>query len=111
MTQLGLARRQGVSGFFGMIRDDGEPVDEQFLQKIAQALSFRGPDGTSVWSRDRIGGCFALMRTGPAPQAKAQPVHLGERLWLWGDVRLDGRDDLQKQSGVAGSTHASEETS
>jgi asparagine synthetase B (glutamine-hydrolysing) len=82
-----------------MIRDDGQPVDPSFLEKIAQALSFRGPDGTSFWAREAVGGCFTLMRTGPALQAECQPVVLDKGFWLWGDVRLDDRLELQTQLG------------
>ena len=88
-----------MSGFFGMIRQDGKPVDERFLEKIAEKLSFRGSDGTSVWARANVGGCFALMRTGPAPQAAQQPVIWQNRYWLWGDIRLDGRRELLERLG------------
>jgi asparagine synthase (glutamine-hydrolysing) len=85
-----------MSGFFGMLRLDGKPIEERFLEAIAEKMSFRGPHGRSVWKQDNLGGCFTLMRTGPAPQATQQPVNW-RNLWLWGDLRLDGRRDLQKQ--------------
>lgn len=83
-----------MSGFFGILRQDGRPVDLPLLEKIAQKLSFRGPDATSVWVRDNVGGSFALMRTGPARQGSQQPVIWQDRFWLWGDLRLDGREEL-----------------
>ena len=86
-----------MSGFFGMIRHDGKPVEERLLQRIANELAFRGPDGTSVWREANVGGCFTWMRTGPAPQAAQQPVTLGNRFFLWGDLRLDARQQLQQQ--------------
>jgi len=86
-----------MSGFFGMIRQDGKPVEERFLKSVAEQLSFRGTDGKSVWSKDNVGGCFTWMRTGPARQASQQPVIFGNRFCLWGDLRLDGRRELQKQ--------------
>ena len=86
-----------MSGFFGMAREDGQPVEERFLERIAGELSFRGPDGTNVWTRANVGGCFAWMQTGPAPEASQQPVILEDRYWLWGDMRLDGRQELWKQ--------------
>ena len=85
-----------MSGFFGIVRQDGMPVEERFLQRIAEELSFRGPDGKSVWVRGNVGGCFAWMRTGPARQASQQPAIWGDRYWLWGDLRLDDRESLQK---------------
>lgn len=86
-----------MSGFFGMLRFDDQPVDPRLLQKISSEMSFRGPHGTNVWNQDQLGGCFALMRTGPAPQAPEQPVTWDDRFWLWGDIRLDARADLAKQ--------------
>ena len=86
-----------MSGFFGMVREDGKLVETRFLDKIAEKLIFRGPDGKNVWARDNVGGCFTWMRTGPAQQAVQQPVKWGDRFWLWGDLRLDGREELRKQ--------------
>lgn len=86
-----------MSGFFGIVQEDGSPIDAQLLEKIAQKLSFRGSDGSCVWVRHNVGGCFALMRTGPAKQAWQQPAIWQNRFWLWGDLRLDGQEELHKQ--------------
>jgi asparagine synthase (glutamine-hydrolysing) len=37
------------------------------------------------------------LKTGPAPQSPQQPATLDNRLWLIGNVRLDGRDDLRRK--------------
>ena len=63
-----------MSGFFGMVRQDGKAIDEGFLQRIAEELGFGGTDGKNVWSLANVGGCFAWMQTGPARQASQQPV-------------------------------------
>jgi asparagine synthase (glutamine-hydrolysing) len=86
-----------VSGFFGIFRLDGKPIEDRFLQTIADALRFRGPDGQSVWKQNNVGGCFAWMQTGPAKQATQQPVIWRNRYWLWGDLRVDGRKELLQQ--------------
>ncbi len=88
-----------MSGFFGMVREDGKSVEQRLLDEIAERLSFRGPDGMNVWARGNVGGCFTCMRTGPAPQASQQPAKWGDRYWLWGDLRLDGREELREQLG------------
>ena len=86
-----------MSGFFGMVRQDGGTVDVRFLETIAEELRFRGQNGTSVWTTNGLGGCFIRMQTGPARQAETQPVSLEGRYWLWGDMRLDGREELRRQ--------------
>ncbi len=83
-----------MSGFFGMLRLDEKPVESRLPERIAKEMSFRGPDGMSICNLGRIAGCFALMRTGPALQAPKQPVRWDDRLWLWGDIRLDARENL-----------------
>ena len=86
-----------MSGFFGMIRHDGNCAEERFLEDVAEQLTFRGPDEKSVWLKNNVGGCFTLMRTGPVPLASQQPVIWQNRYWLWGDVRLDARQERWKK--------------
>ena len=89
-----------MSGFWGILRQDGEPVSPQLLDVISAKMSFRAPDGQNIWREENLGSCFAWMRTGPAKQAPQQPVPWCNRFWLWGDIRLDGREELCAQ--VAG---------
>jgi asparagine synthase (glutamine-hydrolysing) len=86
-----------MSGFAGIISVDGGPPDLRLLQKMADQLAFRGPDATHVWTRPGAGFCFTLLRTGPAPQSPEQPCTLDGRVWLLGDVRLDGREELRRE--------------
>jgi asparagine synthetase B (glutamine-hydrolysing) len=44
-----------MSGFFGIAREDGNLLEEKFLEKLAEGLRHRGPDGTSVWTDGREG--------------------------------------------------------
>ena len=90
-----------MSGFFGILRHDGRAVEERFLQAMADRMAFRGPDGGNLWKNNNIGSCFALMLTGPGKQAQQQPVMWRDRYLLWGDVRLDAREDLQRQLEAA----------
>ena len=91
-----------MSGFFGIIRHDGASTPDPVLQKIAQQLSTRGPDGTNIWKHNGVSTCFALMQTDPTRQARQQPVALDDRYWLLGDVRLDGRAELREQLTKSG---------
>jgi asparagine synthase (glutamine-hydrolysing) len=86
-----------MSGFAGIVRSDDGAPDAKLLQRMAEKLAFRGPDGSNIWTRPGAGFCFTLLRTGPFPQAAAQPCSLDGRLWLLGDLRLDGREELLAQ--------------
>jgi asparagine synthase (glutamine-hydrolysing) len=101
-----------VSGFAGIISLDGAPPDTRLLERMAQTLAFRGPDGTHITTKPGAGFCFTFLRTGPAPQCPSQPCSLDGKVWLLGDVRLDGRDDLRRkleQHGETISANASDE--
>ena len=86
-----------MSGFAGMVCTNGATTDLRLLERMAARLAFRGPDASQIWSRAGAGFCFTLLRTGPAPQSSEQPCTLDGRVWLLGDVRLDGREDLLRQ--------------
>jgi len=86
-----------MSGFAGVVCTGGSAPDSGLLECMAARLTFRGPDATCIWSRAGAGFCFTLLRTGPAPQSSEQPCTLDGRVWLIGDVRLDGREDLLRQ--------------
>ena len=86
-----------MSGFAGFVSAGGDTPDSRFLERMAARLAFRGPDATQIWLRAGAGFCFTLLRTGPAPQASEQPCTLDGRVWLLGDVRLDGREDLRRE--------------
>ena len=86
-----------MSGFAGFVSPGGNAPDPRLLERMAARLAFRGPDATQIWSRAGAGFCFTLLRTGPAPQASEQPCTLDGRVWLLGDVRLDGREELRRE--------------
>src|SRR5258705_5532833 len=83
-----------MSGFFGMLRTDGAAVEPRFLEQVAQRLRFRGPDGGHTWAKNGLGTSFAYLETGTRHQSCNQPVRLGERYALLGEVRLDARKQL-----------------
>jgi len=83
-----------MSGYFGIVRTDGGAVGEDFLKKIARVLEFRGPDGSCTHAKDGIGFSFAVLNLNTSRQARVQPVRLGDRFWLIGEVRLDARREL-----------------
>jgi len=84
-----------MSGFAGFVSTGEDAPDPRLLERMAARLAFRGPDATQIWSRAGAGFCFTLLRTGPAPQASEQPCTVDGRVWLLGEVRLDGREELR----------------
>jgi asparagine synthase (glutamine-hydrolysing) len=86
-----------MSGFAGLICMGAVTPDPHLLERMAKRLGFRGPDASQIWSQPGAGFCFTALRTGPAPQSSEQPCSLDGRVWLLGDVRLDGREELQRE--------------
>jgi asparagine synthase (glutamine-hydrolysing) len=86
-----------MSGFAGIIQADGGTPDAKVIERMAERLAFRGPDATQIWTRPGAGFCFTLLRTGPSPQSDFQPLSLDGRIWLLGDVRLDGHEELVRK--------------
>jgi asparagine synthase (glutamine-hydrolysing) len=86
-----------MSGFAGVVRADGGTPDAKLMERMGGYLGFRGPDATQIWMQPGAGFSFTLLRTGPSPQAEAQPYSLDRRVWLLGDVRLDGREELRRR--------------
>jgi asparagine synthase (glutamine-hydrolysing) len=86
-----------MSGFAGVVCALGGSPDSRLLERMAARQTFRGPHASYTWIQREAGFCAALLRTGPAPQAEAQPVSIDDRTWLLGDVRLDGREELRRR--------------
>jgi len=90
-----------MSGFAGLIRlgcgESAIPEDARRIEKMARAIAFRGPDAQNNWSHPDLHFCFSFLKTGPAPQSSEQPCSLDGRIWLLGDVRLDGREELLRR--------------
>lgn len=89
-----------MSGFFGIMRADGQEISSELLQRVAGALRVRGSTGETIRSEPGIGTCFSYLEAEHARQSAAQPVRLGAD-WLLGDIRLDAREELIRQ--LAGS--------
>lgn len=95
-----------MSGYAGIVRvgagGEAETVDARRVEEMAAAIAFRGPDAAQTWHQPDVHFCFSFLKTGPAPQSETQPCSLDGRVWLLGDVRLDGRDELIRRCAQLG---------
>lgn len=95
-----------MSGFAGTVRLQRDQAarleDQKVIQVMAAELPAYDRAQAQVWSQDGASLCFAPLKTGPAPQSGVQPVTLDRKIWLLGDVRLDGRQDLISRLAAAG---------
>ncbi len=93
-----------MSAIAGVVHLDGRPIDRERLQRIADALHHRAPDGTSIW-RD---GCAGLVhgRLIATPEAARERQPLGDPgtgLAMTFDGRLDNRAELLRALDIASS--------
>ena len=99
-----------MSGYAGIVRvgAGGEAAADgaRRAEKMAAAIAFRGPDASQTWHHPDVHFCFSFLKTGPAPQAVTQPCSLNGNVWLLGDVRLDGRDEVIRRFAQRGETLA-----
>ena len=95
-----------MSGYAGIVRPGSGEADTnddaRRIKKMAEAIAYRGPDAQNIWSHHDVHFCFSLLKTGPAPQSKTQPCSPDGRVWLLGDVRLDGREELFRRLEQSG---------
>src|SRR3990170_213002 len=83
-----------MSGFAGVIQDGGESSSPETVDAMAGALDARGPDARAVWRGAGATLVHTLFRTTSQSLAERQPVTVGDRFHVLGDVRLDARDEL-----------------
>jgi asparagine synthase (glutamine-hydrolysing) len=68
-------------------------VDRALLERMTDALVFRGPDGRGIWTEGIVGLGHTLFSTTEEPQPR-QPVSLDGAIWVTADLRIDGRLEL-----------------
>jgi asparagine synthase (glutamine-hydrolysing) len=94
-----------LSGIAGIIRFDGVPVGPDLVERMTDAMRFRGPDGI----RHRVEGSVALgqcmLRTTPESLEEIQPLANEDgSLALVLDGRVDNRLGLRHELEVLGAT-------
>lgn len=82
-----------MSGILGMIHLDGRPLDVDRFQRMMDQMSYRGPDGGSIWIQGSAALGHQMLRTTPESLTEIQPV-VRDRYALVADARLDNRAEL-----------------
>jgi asparagine synthase (glutamine-hydrolysing) len=79
-----------MSGWAGMIRFDGAPLDRALFDAMAESLRFRGPDRTGTWIGEQAAFAHTLLATTPEAMHEMQPV-VKQNVVFAGDLRIDAR--------------------
>jgi asparagine synthase (glutamine-hydrolysing) len=85
-----------MSGIVGIVSGDGAPVDRELLGGMTDALTFRGPDGRSVWCEANVGFGHTRLSTTEEAVCEQQPCTLDGRAWIVADARIDARAELTR---------------
>jgi asparagine synthase (glutamine-hydrolysing) len=89
-----------VSAIFGILRFDGAAVNPRELERMANTLAHRGPDGRKFVADGSIGLGHCLLRVNNEDLFEAQPLTDREAgLTLIADARIDNREDLAAAFG------------
>jgi asparagine synthase (glutamine-hydrolysing) len=84
-----------VSGICGLVNQDGAPVSDDDVRRMASLLERRGPEGTHIWGIGPAGLGHTLLATIPEALAERLPLADGASgCVITADVRLDNRAEL-----------------
>jgi asparagine synthase (glutamine-hydrolysing) len=82
-----------MSGICGLASFSGLPASGSVLRDLAEAASYRGPDGIAFRVAGEAGLAHLALHATPTSRFKEQPLHR-QGVWLVADVRLDNRHEL-----------------
>jgi asparagine synthase (glutamine-hydrolysing) len=91
-----------VSGIAGIVALDGAPVDAGLLDRMAESLAPRGPDGVATRAMESAGLVHALLRTGDVGGDVPQPLTVDGTTSIVADARIDARDELVRDLRAGG---------
>jgi asparagine synthase (glutamine-hydrolysing) len=86
-----------MSGIVGILNLNGAPIDRGPLERLTNALLFRGPDAQRIWCRGPIGFGHTLLRSTAESTDEQQPFSLDGNSWIIADARVDARRDLESK--------------
>lgn len=84
-----------MSALAGVLNLDGAPVDPSLLERMAERLAYRSPDGMGSWRDGAVGLAHGRLWTTPEEVGEEQPLRDPEcGLALAADARIDNREEL-----------------
>ena len=87
-----------MSGIAGIIHFDGAPVEPGLLEKMTNAMAYRGPDGINHWVKGSTALGQCMLRTTPESLQETQPLtNEDESLVLVMDGRVDNWAELRRE--------------
>lgn len=89
-----------MSAITGIFYRKGKKVDPQLIQKMNDKLSHRGPDGSHTWVEDNVGLGHQMLHTTPESLHEKLPF-IEEDLVITADARIDNREELAEELGIA----------
>ena len=91
-----------MSGFFGVYNRDGRPQDTNILDRLAESIWHRGTDGINMWQDGVIAFGHCMLQTTPESHNEKLPFQDNNtELVITSDARIDNREELAKQLGLA----------
>lgn len=91
-----------MSGLFGIMNLDGQPVNQNILQQMGAWLAYRGPDAEHIWSNENIGLGHTTLQTLEKPVSAEHSLSLENRIHITASARIDDRYNLIQQLNKRG---------
>lgn len=91
-----------MSAIFGLLRRADHAVDADELARMQRSLQHRGPDGQACVALGQVGLGHCLLRVNREDRYEIQPLHDRQAcVTLTADLRLDNREELAEELGIA----------
>ena len=84
-----------MSGIYGVVHFNGQPVDPEMVAIMGAAAAYRGPHGSDRWVEGCAGLGHLALHTTPEAVQEHQPLHdFRHGLVMVADARVDNRPEL-----------------
>ena len=87
-----------MSGIAGIIHYHGAPVEPGLVEKMTNAMAYRGPDGINHWVKGSVALGQCMLRTTPESLEENQPLTNEDKsLVMVMDGRVDNWEELRRE--------------